>query len=325
MMDYTQLFIHDEEFQTKMKGELAAFRQEHYQDGTLQNAAGLSMHYTYLEHPYARGIIVISHGFCEFLHKYDEAIYYFYQLGYSVYFPDHMGHGFSYRLVSEVDKVHAVSFSDYIEDFHLFVQQVVIRRAEGKPLFLFAHSMGGAIGAGFLERYPGYFQAAVLSSPMLDMSTGKIPKWVVLLLADIAAVRGKSTDYVPTKHGFDDVYAFADSSTLSEERYAYVFDWRRKVPEFQTYGATYGWTAAAIRGTRRIRREADRIEIPVLLAQAGQDTMVMPKAQNRFIKRVQKARFLQFPESKHEIFNSIQADRERFYSEVFDFFKEYSQ
>ena len=34
--------------------------------------------------------------------------------------------------------------------------------------------MGGAIGAKFLEDYPEYFDRAVLSSPMLEINTGKI-------------------------------------------------------------------------------------------------------------------------------------------------------
>ena len=41
-----------------------------------------------------------------------------------------------------------------------------------QKLFLFAHSMGGAIGADFLEEYPEYFNSAILSAPMFQVNTG---------------------------------------------------------------------------------------------------------------------------------------------------------
>ena len=85
-MDYSELFLGEDNFIEIMEGELSTFRREHYREGYCKNSQGKSLHYTYLEHPYARGIIVICHGFCEFVRKYDEAIYYFYQLGYSIYF-----------------------------------------------------------------------------------------------------------------------------------------------------------------------------------------------------------------------------------------------
>ncbi|MDD6505746.1 MAG: alpha/beta hydrolase [Lachnospiraceae bacterium] len=324
-MDYSELFLGEDNFIEKMDGEFSAFRREHYREGYCKNSQGKSLHYTYLEHPYARGIIVICHGFCEFVRKYDEAIYYFYQLGYSIYFLDHMGHGFSYRLVEEYDKVHAKDFSVYIEDFHAFVEEVVAKRQGGLPLLLFAHSMGGAIGAGFLERYPKYFRAAVLSSPMLAMSAGKAPEWVILLLADVARMFGRDTKFVPSMHGFDNIYDFSGSSMLSEQRYSYVFRLRQETPQYQTYGATYGWTAASVRGLRRIRREAKKVEIPVLLMQAGKDHMVLPEAQEEFARKTKNTQVVRFAESKHEIFNAQEKDRNLFFTKIFEFFKEYSR
>ena len=46
----------------------------------------------------AKGIILISHGFCESAEKYKELAWYFYQAGFTVYIPEHCGHGRSYRL-----------------------------------------------------------------------------------------------------------------------------------------------------------------------------------------------------------------------------------
>lgn len=37
--------------------------------------------------------------------------------------------------------------------------------------------MGGGIGSLFLERYPKYFDAALLNAPMMEIDTGKVPSF----------------------------------------------------------------------------------------------------------------------------------------------------
>ena len=49
------------------------------------------------------------------------------------------------------------------------VRDIVRNENPGKKMVLYAHSMGGAIGALVLEQYPELFDCAVLTSPMLKM------------------------------------------------------------------------------------------------------------------------------------------------------------
>ena len=316
-------FIGENDFEERMNTDLFKFRQEKYKEGIFFGYEEKRIHYVYLKHPKERAAVVISHGFCEFVRKYDELIYYFYQLGYSVYFPEHRGHGYSYREVEEPDKVHITDFSQYVQDFKIFMDQIVKRESPAAKLFLFAHSMGGCIGARFLEEYPGYFEAAVLSSPMFALSYGKIPKCLAKILMIWSQVMGWQTKFVPGKHGFDNTYAFDTSSALSEQRYAYIFNLRQQNVRYQTYSATYGWTKAAMEACKKALKNAGKVENPILVTQAGQDTMVLPEAQETFVKRAKNATLLCFPDSKHEIFNALEPVRSSFFDSVFSFYEEH--
>ena len=57
-----------------------------------------------------RGTILVSHGFTENIEKYKEFIYYLLQSGYHVCFPEHCGHGHSYRLTDDSSLVHIDSW-----------------------------------------------------------------------------------------------------------------------------------------------------------------------------------------------------------------------
>src|SRR5207245_648551 len=79
------------------------------------------------------------------------------------------------------------------------------------PRLLVAHSMGGAIGLICLRRHPQLFAAAVLSSPMVGLRTGRVPPTLFRLItrparaavAELHADRAARTDARPvsrTRH-----------------------------------------------------------------------------------------------------------------------------
>ena len=129
-----------------------------------------------------KGTIVISYGFTESCLKYHELIYYFYLQGYQVAIMDHRGHGKSMREVEDHTIVHIGLFSRYVKDLHRFVKTVVKPMAKDLPLYLYAHSMGGCIGAFYLEQYPEDFAKAVLNAPMLGVNLGGVPSWAARVL-----------------------------------------------------------------------------------------------------------------------------------------------
>lgn len=322
-MEFKESMIYgEEEFDSALENCIKPWIKECLKEGYLKNTQGMLLHYHYAQHPSEKAMVVFSHGFCEFISKYHELMYYFYQMGYSVCLMEHRGHGFSHREVKEFDKVHIKDYDEYVSDFHVFMQQVVCKVSISKQYVLFAHSMGGCIGTLFLEEYPEFFKKAILSSPLLQMNFKSVPEWAVSFLVFWSGLLKKDAMYAPGQKGFDNVYVYSTSSCLSESRYKYVFSERQREVHYTSYGGTYSWASASIKAIKRAQKNAHKIQIPILLFQAGQDGMVKPEGQNRFVKNTSQTELVRYENSKHEIFNATEDIRKDYYKRIFQFLEE---
>lgn len=317
------MIIGEEDFAEQLEQTIEPWVEEFLQEGYFHSGDGTRIHYHFAVHPQERAAIVISHGFCEFVCKYYEMMYYFYQMGYSVFLLEYRGHGFSQRFVDELDRVYVKDYQEYVEDLHSFMEHVVSRESLTKNYLLFAHSMGGCIAALFLEQYPQYFRAAVLSAPLLQMNFRDVPEWAVSLLVVWSRIARWDLRYVPGQKGFDGVYVFHTSSCTSEPRYAYVFSQRQKEPHYTSYGGTYAWTRASIKAIKQVHKHAGEIKVPVLMFQAGLDGMVKPEGQAAFVSETGQTELIRYETSKHEIFNATWDVRKDYYRRIFDFMERY--
>ena len=243
-------------YQRTMKCDVEPYLRSYEKDGYIESYDKTAIYYRTYRIPQAKAAIVISHGFCEFAEKYKEVIYYFLKNGYSVYIPEHRGHGYSDRIVVDGEKVHIEDYEQYVQDLHFFVKNVV--ELTEKRRILFCHSMGGAIGVRYLEEFPLTFDAAILSAPMLGMNTGKYPKWLAKVTADFFCVIGKGTKYAAGQSGFSDKPSFETSSCISRERYMYIYNMRLRNINYQTYGGTYAWVKAGFKVIRKLRKRKKR-------------------------------------------------------------------
>jgi len=82
---------------------------------------------------------------------------YFVPRGYAVYTMDHRGHG-----KSEGERVHVDSFDDYVDDLHIYYEQVRAQTDE-LPIVLLGHSMGAFIAVAYAARYQDELAALLLS------------------------------------------------------------------------------------------------------------------------------------------------------------------
>lgn len=270
-----------------------------------------------------KGTIVISYGFTESCEKYHELIYYMHRAGYQAAVMDHRGHGKSLREVEDIQLVHVDDFSRYVEDLHKFITTEVMAQAGGRPLYLYAHSMGGCIGTLYLEKYPDTFRKAVINAPMYGINNGSIPDFAAGILCRTAILFGKRKAQLFTTGRFDPEEPFENSCCDSPARHEYYLKKRREHEEYQTSCASYSWALAAMRAGRRavMPKNAAAIRIPVLLFQGANDTTVRAREQDLFLTRIPDGR-KSVKESRHEICRMPGDKLAGYLEEMFVFYQE---
>jgi alpha-beta hydrolase superfamily lysophospholipase len=110
-----------------------------------------------------RGSIVIVHGYAEHGDRYTELAKILNERGYDAWAEDHYGHGKSEGARSDVP-----SFELFVEDLQRFILDHVRPHLEGKPLFLYGHSMGGAISLLYTLTHQQDLAGLILSGPVVD-------------------------------------------------------------------------------------------------------------------------------------------------------------
>ena len=245
-------FIKSSEFQSTIKKEIEPFIEEIKQTGFFEGQEEQKIYYEKYETVGIKKAVVISHGFTEYTEKYNELIYYFIKEGYNVYISEYRGHGRSGRLGIDTMQVEVESYTYYLYDLKTFIDQVVPKNTSS--LYLYAHSMGGAIGALFLERYPDYFDKAVLSSPMLSINFGDIPNFAAKLFLNLSFGK-KLKKYAPGTGAYLDPYEFEKSSAASLERYDYYFRFLASTPSVQLGGPSVHWLKECYKMTKEILKK----------------------------------------------------------------------
>lgn len=117
-----------------------------------------------------KALIVIAHGLCEHLNRYDYFTEKLNENGYSVYRYDQRGHG-----KSEGKKVYFKDFNEMPDDLGQILA-LAREESEGKKVFLFGHSMGGETVTLFGTKNPGMADGIITSGAQLITI---IPLWEI--------------------------------------------------------------------------------------------------------------------------------------------------
>ncbi len=312
------IFLGEDDFLPAMEGANRAWREESVVSGDLKTRDGLSLRYYYAIPESPKAAVLIIHGFCEFFLKYHELAWYLYRSGFAVFFLEQRGHGYSEGKLPEPDIVTIDRYETYLSDQREFLDQVVFPKTEGLQKLLFAHSMGGAVGTLFLETYPQYFGAAVLSSPMLRMKAGHYPPPAVALMKVYLKLTGKTRQIAPGQNRFTGVPVFETSSALSKARYDYQFNARLSDPHYQMYGASFAWAAASLAATNHLLKRAALIKVPVTLLTAGNDHLIDPEGYRLFLEKVPQTKRIHYETSRHELFNADDENRRKYFSDLLE-------
>lgn len=124
---------------------------------------------------HAKGSVVIVHGLKDHSGRYQEFAQRLNAAGYSAYALDLRGHG-----QSDGPRQRVADFNDYLRDLQRLVMLVQAREAN-RPVFLFGHSMGGAIVTQYALTFDQPLAGLILSAPAIKEDANVSPALIAAL------------------------------------------------------------------------------------------------------------------------------------------------
>jgi len=308
--------------------QIDLFWQKQVVQGSFAGVGEVTLHYAYTIPANAKATIVILNGRTESVLKYQEMYFELVRQGYAVFSYDHRGQGLSGRLHEDPQLGHVEDFQHYVQDVALFMAKFA-NQMPG-PKLLMAHSMGGAIASAYLAKEPTQFIGAAMSAPM------HAPNAEVLFGAKdgcylAAAVRWSCSDCYagfvskPYKPGpfVGNIY------TQSEIRYRRFREQYQQQPKIQLGGPSWQWLSQACAIADEMPKIAEKIQTPVLILQAGEDSAVAAEPQDEFCQAIGNncagGKVLHVAGARHEFF--IEADQFRIpaLTAVLNFYQQHLQ
>ena len=237
----------------------------------------------------ARAKVLLTHGFAEYAERYVEHYHRLIPrlnaLGFDVYAFDVQGHGRSpgARGVADIKKT--------VAD-HQAARRAL--NADGKPLFLFGHSLGGLITAASVANDGKDVAGAVLSAPALLIEAPPHLR----AIANIFSVLSPGLRLLPA----------SDASAISRidaEVQAYKTD-----PMISALSIPAKVGATAIAAAEKAWARYPQWSVPVLVLHGEKDTLTDPNGSKRFIALVgaEDKRLELYPEGRHELLNDLDRD-----------------
>ena len=264
------------------------------------------------------GTIILLTGRREFMEKYAEIIAELNQRGFDVYSLDWRGQGLSDRQLSNRHKGFVDSYNRYLEDLGLFMQQV-IDPAPGLPLIMLAHSMGAHIGLRYIHNNPGIFDRAILTAPMIDISTAHAPRWLLRFFARLAGRMGLENRYTIGSEDYSAPDKIFTGNRLTSDLERFMNEHRAIAgnPELALGGVTYAWLRATIDSIEILMKSdfTAEIDTPILMISAGEDAIVSNTAHKEICSRMPACRLKTISGSRHEVLNETDAIRSSFWRE----------
>jgi acylglycerol lipase len=245
-----------------------------------------------------KAVLLIVHGLAEHSGRYMNLVNRFVPLGYAVYGIDHLGHG-----RSEGRRLYVERFADYTVPIKAYAAMVRCWQP-GRPVFLVGHSMGGLIGATYLLAHQAELAGAILSGPAI-----KPP-------GDIAAATIFAGRVLSVLFPWVGIVSRTTPEDISRDPAvveAYVAD-----PLVYQGKITARLGAEMLGAMERVRSEAGRITLPLLIVQGGADRLVDPAGARILYDAVASPdkQLIVYDGFSHEVFNEPENDRDRVLSDV---------
>jgi alpha-beta hydrolase superfamily lysophospholipase len=211
----------------------------------------------------AKAVVVIMHGLKDYSARYAHLASRLVAAGYSVYAFDLRGHG-----RSAGPRVAPKDWLDYIDDLDRFLTAVEAKEP-GKHVYLFGHSMGGAIAALTAERHKPVLAGLMLSGPALAVDAPP------LQIAGAVMAGVLSPKFPALKLDNKDFSSDPASAPAMDKD-----DLISQPP------APASTAAGLIAGIRAIWEGADALTMPVLAMHGTSDKLTAPSGSRALIERI---------------------------------------
>jgi len=266
-----------------------------------------------------RGTVCLFGGRTEFIEKYFEVIADLRRRGFAVATMDWRGQGGSQRMLSNPRKGYVRGFWEYDRDLIRFMKDIVL--PDCLPPFIgLAHSMGGNVLLRNATMPGLWFERIVLTAPMIaihDSVLGPRPL-SARIYAEVGCALGMSSAYVlGGSDALETARPFEGNVLTSDyERWLRTKAVLDRAPQLGVGSPTIGWLRAALRSCRRLSHPdyPARINVPLLLFAAGNETVVSTRAIEDFAVGAKVASSILMPSARHEILQENDSVRTRFWA-----------
>jgi lysophospholipase len=288
--------------------------------GNFPTVDGARLRWGHLPAPEASADCVLVGGFAECIEKYFETIGDLTARGYSVWCLDWRGQGGSERPRRLPSRPRPRRFDRDAGELAAFTEKATSGR---RPRLLIGHSMGGTTALLCLRRYPGLFDAAVLSAPMLGINAGGLPPALMRCMTGLVRATGLGICSIPGagRWGLDRSPTPELSRVSNDpERCRLQHAW------FSTGTALRvdarpgaGSTAHSASSPGWPKSGSSPVSTPRSCLPAPGSRHLCPEAHHRAARLLPDCTLVEFPESKHEPFLERDAIRDRWFAAIDQF------
>lgn len=247
-----------------------------------------------------KGAIVLVHGTGEHYGRYEHVAAFMNERGWSVFTGDLPGWGRASGRRGHID-----SFDQYMESVDGWRRTALEATGEGQPLYMLGHSLGGLIATRYMqcyERSKEEFAGLILTSPCLALKLAVAP-WKVKLAHWLDSVWPTLTmpnGITPEMVSRDPVVQAAYQS--DPLNYAKV---------------SVRWFQELHRAMDQAWKERESIAVPVLLLQAGDDSLIDAEAIERFAAGLRsEVEYHRWQGLRHEVLNEPEKEQVMFQVEA---------
>lgn len=272
-----------------------------------------------------KAVAIVLTGRNEFVEKYDEIARELNGRGFDVWTMDWRGQGLSTRALPNRQRGYVSSFVYYLSDLRAFLK--LIGETTHLPRFIFAHSMGGHITLRYLHDFPDAVTAAVVTAPMIDMTTRRFPPGLARVVVELGMLSRLAHRYIPGMNDYDPSQDLFDGNenTSDRDRFERRVRLLSENPELVLGGVTFGWLDAAFRSIALLRKPEYLRDIttPLLVFAAMDDRVVNISAIEHAARDLPNCQLVHLHGSRHEVMHESDRVRDEFWRHVDAFLTPY--